>query len=804
MNKISPELKARLHFHNSSLETQKQRALTDAPADAETDSHITVAVKHTGDVADLAAAGFKVTTEVGSLAFGSVDINRLTELANHAQVVRIDKVNPVQKQLDNSIPDIRADLVRTHSGDIWTGVTGAGVTVAVIDTGIDYQHHTFRKPDGKTRILKIWDQTLTAIAGENTPPDLPATHPLGIATLSYGVLYTKADIDAALSTGNPLSKVRHKDIDGHGTHVAGIAAGNGGQSGTTDAAGSCHHAFKYTGVAPEADIIIIRKRGLSDNDPKDLAGHNHTTDALRFLDEEARPKPAAIPPVARRLMAVNMSFGAFYGERDGLHENTTKYDDIAAANTTGFIMVKAAGNSANKSRHAEGTIPPNGTVDLKFLIKADDDSTRQLDIKFISKKISATVLQPPPFVGKTAEVTIATPLPAGNILNNGGNLYVNVDEDYIYIQFDPPVTGFATGKNLCGEWTVSLKNNDATPVVFNSWLNNSGTNPPHFTSPEAMINDRMTIDADSTGHDYIVVGAYASEGPFGNKIAEFSGRGPTYDARPIDQQKPDICAPGVAVTSAAIKAEDLIKECCCNCCLGFYVDNQGTSMAAPHVTGTVALMLQVKNDLTLSEARTRLKAGARKDAETEKNSHTGVATPTPNVEWGAGKLNVKAAVLPAPPAAPPVAPVVVPFMASREAPQYPPINILQERFLASPKGRYFMKIAQQHFNEIRTLINANRRVATVWHRCQGPAWLRTGFTLISAPDTRIPEAISSVKLSDAVRRLTEILLRYGSPALVNDLHFYQSDLQILRGGMSVFDLANDLDFMPNHEHAVAK
>jgi subtilisin family serine protease len=799
MSKISPELKARLHFHNSSLDTQKQRALTDAPADAETDSRITVAVEHTGNVADLAAAGFNVTTEVGSLAFGSMDLNRLTELASHAQVVRIDNVNPVQKRLDNSIPDIRADLVRTHSGDTWTGVTGAGITVAIIDTGIDYQHYTFRKPDGKTRILKIWDQTLTAIAGEKTPTDLPATHPLGAAVLSYGVLYNREDIDAALSTGNPLSKVRHKDIDGHGTHVAGIAAGNGGQSGTTDAAGSCHHAFKYTGVAPEADIIVVRKRGLSDKDPAKLDGHSHTGDALRFLDEEARPKPAAIPPTTQRFMAVNMSLGIFFGERDGSQINSAMIDRVANANSNGFIIIKAAGNGGGDKRHAEGNIPVNETVDLKFLLKSDD-KTQSLEVRFSSKKLTAIVSQPLPFVGKTEEIAMDT-VPVPNTLNNGESVYVNVDEDYILVKFIPPTLGFGTGNSLPGEWTLSLKNNDTTPITFNSWLSDYGSKAPYFmsTSPQAQINDKMTIDADSTGHNYIVVGAYASEGPFGNKIAEFSGRGPTYDARPIDQQKPDICAPGVAVTSAAIKAEDLMKECCCNCCLGFYIDKQGTSMSTPHVTGTVALMLQVKNDLTLSEARTRLKAGARKDAETEKNSHTGVATPTPNVEWGAGKLNVKTAVLPAPPVAPPVAPVVVPFMASREAPQYPPIQTLQERFLASPKGRYFMKIAQQHFNEIRTLINANRRVATVWHRCQGPAWLRTGFTLISAPDTLIPEAISSIKLSDAVHRLTEILLRYGSPALVNDLHFYQSDLQILRGGMSVFDLANDLDFMPNYE-----
>jgi subtilisin family serine protease len=794
MEKISHGLKARLHFHNSAIKDQETRGL-DSTADAEDGSLITIALKHKGDVAALAKSGFHLTTEVGSLAFGSIDINRLVELAEHEQVISIDALPPPEIRLDMSIPDIRADLVRTRSGSNWTGVAGTNITVAIIDTGIDYQHHTFRKADGKTRILKIWDQTLTAGAGDKVPDNLPATHPLGSATLNYGVLYTREQIDAALATGNPLSIVRHKDINGHGTHVAGIAAGNGAQSGT-DAAentGACHKAYTFTGVAPEADIIVVRKRGLSKGDPNNLTGHWHLSDALRFLDEEARPKPTAMPPTARRLMAINMSLGSFFGPRDGTHQTSEMLDAIAAANPSGFIMVKSAGNGAADKRHIEGSIPANETIDLKFLMKADK-KPQSLEVRFSSKKLSATVLQPLPLTGKTEEVTMATALSVANTLNNGGDAHIQVDEDYILVEFKPETVGSTTADNLAGEWRVRLKNNETTPVTFNGWLTDNGANAPHFTSPEAMINDKMTLDADSTGREYIVVGAYAVEGSTANKIASFSGRGPTYDTRPIEFQKPDLCAPGVAITSAAIKSEDLMKKCCCNCCLGFYVDNQGTSMSAPHVTGTVALMLQVKNDLTFSEARAKLKSGARKDTETEKNSHTGVAATTPNVEWGAGKLNVKSAVLPTP-AALAASRIVVPLMAHQAPPQYHPLQTLQERFLASPKGGYLLKVGQKHFNEIRNLINANKRVATVWHRCQGPAWLRTGFTILSMPDMLIPEAIANVQLTEAVRKLTDILTRYGSPELVNDLQIYQPDLQILRGGVSVFDLAESFDLV---------
>ena len=110
--------------------------------------------------------------------------------------------------------------------------------VGVVDTGIDIFHHAFRNTDGTTRILSLWDQTLTAQAGEAPP-----------AGFTFGVEFTAATINAALTSG--ASSFRSTDTDGHGSHVAGIAAGNG------SASGNCHGTGYYIGVAPAADLVIL-------------------------------------------------------------------------------------------------------------------------------------------------------------------------------------------------------------------------------------------------------------------------------------------------------------------------------------------------------------------------------------------------------------------------------------------------------------------------------------------------------------------------------------------------------------------
>jgi subtilisin family serine protease len=350
MAKLSLELQLRLNAHKATIK-DKDRELR-SPSETHTEggdnTSLNVVLEHHGDIKNLEAFGFKVRTQAGSIVYGSIAFDKLTELAAHEQVIRIEEPSKPRLCLDKSIPDIKANIVRGRSGDAWTGITGSNIIVGIIDTGIDFRHGTFRKADGTTRILKIWDQTLTAVSGEHTPTNIPASHPLGAVTLNYGVEYTETQINMAL---NNAFNVRHKDKEGHGTHVAGIAAGNGSQNG------NCSGAFTFSGVAPEANIIIVRMRGLSDGDPDPISTANHFIEALRYFENEARADAAATPPRPRRPMVVNMSLGSWWGSRDGTHPDAVSIDNIANANANGFIMVKSAGNEANKRRHVHGSVP---------------------------------------------------------------------------------------------------------------------------------------------------------------------------------------------------------------------------------------------------------------------------------------------------------------------------------------------------------------------------------------------------------------------------------------------------------------
>lgn len=743
--------------------------------DVRPEDPIYIAVSFTGDIAALEQAGFVVGSASGNIAYGMTNLTGLTALANHPQVESIERQRRPHIHLDDSIPDIKADQVWGRIGAHFSGYTGGEkVIVGIIDTGIDFRHQVFRKSNGKTRILRIWDQTLVAQAGETVPGAITTPTiaiPPAVVPLGYGVEYTDNHINDTLEKSSPPVPVRHVDQDGHGTHVAGIAAGDGSQSG------GCHDSFHYIGVAPEADLIVVRLQGLTKGDSTTPpVPSNFKIDAIRYILEQARliGKPAVI----------NLSLGLFTERMDGTAQSSQDVDQLLTNNSTGRAIVFSAGNDGDKKFHATGTVPGGDSDFLTFSIKTDqqqgDRKTRTLVIVYSGSNLQVKLVSP--VSGNNGIINFVA---SGNnqvsaTANGGGagsSVTINNQPNRIAITITPPTNIAAnppqvTGPNVDGPWAIELKDTGATPADtnFDAFLTLGSSHDP--LSPDFLDHDttRSTLDQDASGNECIAVGSYR----VGGRLSSFSGRGPTLDA--AARTKPEICAPGEDITSAGLpKDRNECFKCCCECCIGFYVDMSGTSMSAPHITGVIALMLHKNPNLTHTEIKNLL--------INNPTNKPGDSTPDEDLGWGAGKVNTRAVM-------DHVTQVNAPIPFAIVEPVAVGLEALRDRFMETERGPLLSELFPKHAREVLALVNTNKKVATVWHRCKGPLWTRLAIRAVHTPNEAIPTEVDGVQLRDAVRMFAAIIKKYASPAFLEDILRYEPELSRFEEGMSLHNIVD--------------
>ena len=828
-------------------------ALTGGAAAA--NERVRVLVTLDGDVGALEAAGLHTETVAAGVAIGDVELGNLAALAAAEEAVLIQPDAMQHPDLHTSVPEIHADHVRTGA----LGLSGTGVIVGVVDTGIDIFHHAFRKPDGKTRILSLLDltirhtititgtptsgsfdlrwtppktgsaapvaqtaagipfnasaaqvrQALEALAAINpgdvlvTGGPLPGTpivfdfagqyknQKLNRVTIPTSVLnpgpatitvtrgheYDDNAINAALTTpGMPFDSV---DIDGHGTHVAGTAAGNGSQAGAGSGQNDCHGADYYIGVAPTADLVIVKTSfATSEN----MQGVAHV-----FTKATALTKAAV----------VNCSFGGQRGAHDGSETDEIAFDGLLEDQTThvpiaGRAIVVSAGNDGNLydfahpdrqsayggGLHTNKTIAPNGHVDLRLIIKDPDNSDDTLWVWYSGAGRLDVNLKEPGGATLPAVVhpgdAVPSPLPqlAGHDVEISSLTNVVPSGRHV---ISVTISPAANGKIAAGTWVLTLTETTGTQVDLDSWINLSRTDqhPRFHEDDQTRIR---TLTSPATAKNVITIGSYD---PRDSTLANSSSRGPTVDPRP--NIKPEICAPGVGITAA--KSVGRHTGCCCDCCYDFYVGMSGTSMAAPHVTGIVALMLQRNRTLTYVDIRKSLLASHR-----DPDPITG---PTlPNGDWGVGKVDAEKAVQDVVPHAEAVPvplhalpePLVLPIAAysATYLPERARLRALQERVGDGPVAQLAGALVSTHVDEVLRLINSNRRVALAWHRAHGPVLLR----LLLAGDADaplLPATLGGRPVSAGLARLLDELERWGSPALRADIHRYRAFALALPG-----------------------
>jgi subtilisin family serine protease len=583
MNKLDAGLRFLQAQSDAALDelVEGRRSLL-AKSRGQQNTQVRLLAQFSGDLAALARAGLAITSVAGDVVAGFGPLARLEQIAAVEGLRVVEQSRPMRTELDVSMPATRADLV--HAGP--PARRGAGVIVGVIDSGIDWRHGCFRRADGSSRILRIWDQRLAPVAGESSP-----------AGFGYGVEYTRAQIDAHLLSATPAVPVRHDDTNGHGTHVAGIAAGNGSP------AGDGRPAFTFVGMAPEADIVIVANSIGADS----LGDSANTLDGASWI--------FALAASLGKACVINQSQGDYIGPHDGTSLLERGIDTLLR--TKGRAMVKSAGNAALDDAHAMGKVPAGGILNLPMNVASGDGSDDTVDIWYEGADRFGFSIVPP---GGAASAQVLPASTTTLTLPNGNRVFVDSTlnnpfnhDNRIFVRLQR-----GTGAAIrAGIWTLRLHGLTVSAGTAHAWIQRG--NGPRFLAP--VVSNRSTISIPGTGRRLITVGSYVTKGAGVGGLSDFSSRGPTRDGR----TKPEISAPGEEITSALSGASGTAQ----------YVGMSGTSMAAPHVTGAVALMLQRTPSATVATLRKRLTTHAAADA------FTGA---TPNTDWGFGKLDAKASL----------------------------------------------------------------------------------------------------------------------------------------------------------------
>jgi minor extracellular serine protease Vpr len=571
-----------------------------------------------GQPQNLSDPGVRVESAYGGLAVAAVNPDAIARLIRNPGVKWMESPAECRLLLDKSLPAVGMDRVRPAAD---TGPTGAGVIVGIVDSGIDWSHPDFIGPDGKSRILFIWDQT------DDSGPHPPGT--------SYGTEITRDRINDEID-GHPAGSISCRDESGHGTHVAGIAAGNGRGTGNGKAAG------RYTGMAPEADLIVVKT-------PTEPIDETRVADGAAYVFSRAGQlgKPAV----------VNLSVGK--STQEGPHDGTSPLEQAINAlllGTTGRAVVTAAGNDGDRPIHFKGQFdsPVSNSWSVPFSVPANAAGTED-GLRFD--------VWSPPYTGLT--VTVVAPsgaswgpvaplapvrtfdTPEGVITVDNASAGADPDNDdcELRIRIADGRTGAAVRDVLAaGGWRLDFT---GKPGRFDGWLYEStmgavltgGIDYTTLLVEPAQARLAVAVGSFVSRNTWPCLGftnPYTVIGLTDGAISDFSSGG---GCRPNTRGsspsgKPEIAAPGEYVLSALSSgiagrpADHLVADD------SVHWAQKGTSMSAPHVTGLVALMFEKNPALRSGDVKAFLIAGARKTADMgSSNWHS---------RWGYGALDAYA------------------------------------------------------------------------------------------------------------------------------------------------------------------
>ncbi|MBE6022933.1 MAG: peptidase S8 [Cellulosilyticum sp.] len=517
--------------------------------------------------------------------FAKIIINkdRIGDLSNASNVLRLALPRRLA-YMDIGLGAVCAANTSEESSAI--RATGEGVLLAVIDSGIRYNHPDFITDEGKSRILYLWDQTIG-----NGPSSVNG---------GGGTVYTNEQINEALqyqTEAEQLAVVPSQDTIGHGTALAGIAAGNG--------RGSSNRRNK--GMAPACELVIVKIGRIQPRYPRDI----EIIEGINFVIEKAKElnRPISI------LLGVGHNLTAHDGTEPLEIYMTRRYDNWL------INFVVGTGNEGDTNLHTSGKLETGQSQTIQIDIESSNLREYGCCIwKRFSDDISVVIQTP---MGEQTDVlSLLTPNRAYlfddiAVLVNYSAPIASVNQQVIYILFQ--AQGDATlGRGL---WTLTLQGTQIIEGGYEVWgsiVLQSEVNDVEFLNP----NIEQTLTSPSTADAITSVGAYNSSI---RQVAAFSGRGFTADGRVA----PDLVAPGVNITAPSVTEQSL------------YGSITGTSAAAAFVAGAYVLLMEygiyTLNNLNYygEELRIYLLRSAQRPTS---------YGPYPNPSWGYGLMCVDAAL----------------------------------------------------------------------------------------------------------------------------------------------------------------
>jgi subtilisin family serine protease len=553
--------------------------------------------------------------------------DHLAAILEDGAIARLELATSCHPHLESSVRHLGlqpAGPPRRFGG---RALTGKGVVVGIVDDGcaLAHRHVLVRKADGSfaSRIAALWDQSRSPDGADRaagwTDPTIAAGgdaygRELGRAAIEAAV---NAQRDAAGDVDEDAVYARlgyapgaPDDLTSHGTHVVDIAAGNG------------NLGVGGTGVAPEADIVFVQLPPVDIAQPGPALSKS-IVDAVEYVFAQAGNRPAV----------VNLSFGGNRGPHHAGYAWTKVLDDVLALPNRALVV--AAGNGFEQRTHARADVPAQATARLRWILPTADRTPNDIEVWFrASDAFTLTLVAPDGGtygpLGNGSYVLARTDgaiIGRVEFVDAGSDsvilLALRATEATTLVAAPAPAPAQAPAQNAgqplvfapapAGLWTIDLHNLRAAAATFDAWIQRDDLGPPGAAPTQSRFDvadaDPGTTVADlACGTRSIAVGAYNCAT---DEVCRYSSAGPTRsDPGGGARRKPEVCAPaesdvaGLGVLSASSQRALPARM-------------NGTSAAAPHVAGLVALMFEYAASLTpprvltAEEIRAALVAGGR-------------------------------------------------------------------------------------------------------------------------------------------------------------------------------------------------